>query len=146
MSIKTILLLLGLAGIVGIGVGYLLRWLVALGQKGSVDIQIKQKLLEAKEQAKKIVEEAEKKGAEREAALKEELRLKEEGTVEKEKRLGQKEGFLDQRQFDLDKEAECIKAQIDEVKKLQHQIMHEIQKLSLRATSIEKELSELVSD
>ena len=118
MSLTTALILAGLAGLIGIGVGYVFRWLVSLGQKGSVDLQIKQMLLDAREEAKKVVAEAEKKVATLENELREELRAKEEASVSKEERLGQKEQYLDKRQLDIDKEAERIKGQIEEIKKI----------------------------
>ncbi len=118
MSLTVALTLAALAGLLGIGVGYVLRWLVSLGQKGSIDLQIKQILLEAREKAKAIEEEGEKKVLSLETELREELRLKEETFVGKEKRLGEKEQYLDRRQLDIDKEAERIKQQIDEVRKI----------------------------
>ncbi len=118
MSLKVVLVLLAAAGLAGIGIGYVIRWLVALGQKGSAELQIKQRLLEAREEAKRIVEEAEKGVSKLEMGLREEMRLKEEALVAKEKRVGEKESFLDKRQLDFDREAERIKAQIEEVKKI----------------------------
>lgn len=118
MSTKILLALLALTGVIGIAAGYFLRWIVSLGQRGSVELQIKQKLLEAREEAKNIVGEGEKKAAAFEIELREELRLKEEAAVAKEERIGQKESFLDKRQLDIDKEAERIKGQIDEVKRI----------------------------
>ena len=61
MSLKMVLLLAGIASLSGMVVGYFLRWIVSLGKKGSMELTIKQKMLEAKTQAQKIVEEAEKK-------------------------------------------------------------------------------------
>jgi len=118
MSITTILFLLAVAGVVGIGVGYILRWLVSLGQKGSVELQIKQRLLEAREEAKRIIGEGEKQGQKIEEGLRETLRLKEEAVNSKDTRLGQKEQYLDKRQLDIDAEADRIKAQIEEVRKI----------------------------
>lgn len=118
MSTTVLLLLLGGAGIAGIGIGYLLRWLVSLGQKGSVELEIQKKLLEAREEAKNIVIEAEKKRGVIEEEAREEYRLKDETLVGKEERLGQKEIFLDKRQLDIDREAERIKGQIEEVKRV----------------------------
>lgn len=118
MSTTLALILIALAGVAGIGVGYIFRWLVSLGQKGSVELEIKQRLLEAREEAKNIVAEAEKKTELLENTLREELKVKEEAIVTKEDRLGQKESYLDKRQLDIDREADRIKAQIDEVKKI----------------------------
>ncbi len=118
MSLTVALSLATLAGLVGIGVGYVLRWLVSLGQKGSIDLQIKQILLEAREQAKTIEEEGEKKVLELETKLREGINAKEGSVVAKEARIAQKEEYLDKRQLDIDREADRIKAQIDEIKKI----------------------------
>ena len=83
------------AAIVGVVVGYYLRLIISLGKKGSVDIQIKQLLLSAKEEATRIVDEAKKKADEKE----EEMRAREiekEGEQKKtEDRLIKKEELLD---------------------------------------------------
>ncbi|TAJ13880.1 ribonuclease Y [Patescibacteria group bacterium] len=118
MSTTLILIVLAFTGIIGIAAGYTLRWLVALGQKGSAEIKIKQQLLEAREEAKRIVSEGEKEAARLGGELKEELRAKEESFTAKERRIGEKESFLDQRQLDIDREADRIKAQIEEVKRI----------------------------
>ncbi|MBX9765447.1 hypothetical protein K2X83_02285, partial [Patescibacteria group bacterium] len=99
MSTLTVVLLLAAAVVVGIAAGYFLRLLVALGQKGSAEIQVKQKLLEAREQAKNILSEGEKQAAQLEVALRDEFRVKEEALVAKEKRVGEKESYLDKRQL-----------------------------------------------
>ena len=118
MSTLTVILLLVGAVVFGIAAGYFLRWIVSLGQQGSVEIQTKQKLLEAREQAKNIISEGEKQAAKIEDNLREEFRLKEEALLQKDKRVGEKEAFLDKRQLDIDKEVERIKSQIDEVRKI----------------------------
>ena len=119
MSFKLVLVLLALAGILGVVIGYFLRWLVSLGQKGSVELQIKQMMLEAREEAKNIVGVAEKKAETLEEELREELRQKEDVLLSKERRLGDKESFLDRRQLDIDEEADRIKRQIEEIRSIQ---------------------------
>lgn len=118
MSIKLILVLLALAGIVGMFAGYFLRWLVSLGQKGSVELEIKQMLLDAKEEAKNVLDVAADKAEELEEELREEFREKEEVLLQKDRRIGEKESYLDKRQLDLDHEATRIKEQIQEVRTL----------------------------
>ncbi len=118
MSTLTVLILVAVTGGAGIAAGYFLRWLVALGQKSSAELQVKQRLLEAREEAKNIVAEGEKQVAKLEAELREGMRIKEEAFLAKEKRVADKELFLDKRQLDIDREAERIKAQIEEVKKI----------------------------
>ena len=62
MSLNIILIMLALSGVGGIALGYVLRVLIGLAQKGSLELEIKQKLLQAKEQAAKIIAEAEFRG------------------------------------------------------------------------------------
>ena len=58
MSLKIALAFAGFAALVGVGFGYFLRWIISLGQRGSLELRIKQMELHAKEEAKRIVEEA----------------------------------------------------------------------------------------
>jgi len=116
MSFKLVLVLLALAGIIGIAVGYFLRWIVSLGQKGSVELEIKQMMLDAREEAKNILNSAEKKTETLEEELRANFAKKEEALGGKEKRIGEKESYLDKRQSDIDREAERIKEQIEEVR------------------------------
>src|SRR3989344_3843074 len=118
MSFKLVLVLIALAGVVGIAVGYFLRWLVSLGQKGSVELEIKQMMLEAKEEAKNVLDVAQEKANTLEAELRETLKEKENVFLAKDRRMEEKEGYLDRRQVDLDEEAARIKEQIREVKTL----------------------------
>ncbi|MBU6310884.1 ribonuclease Y [Patescibacteria group bacterium] len=116
MSTFTLLLLLAVTGLTGLGAGYVLRWLVGLSQKGSAELEIKQILLDAREKAEKVISEAERRAETLDQAAKEEINQKEEVLVQKDKRLGEKEQYLDRRQLDIDREAERIKSQIDEVR------------------------------
>lgn len=122
MSLKVILALLGVTGLVGIAFGYFLRWIVSLGKKGSVELEVKQMLLDAKEEAKKITDEAEKKAEEVAKARLSELKEKEDGLRQNEQRLIKKEELLDKRQGDIDKEVEHIKAKIEEVKAIREKL------------------------
>lgn len=115
MSIKLILVLLALTGLIGIGFGYFLRWIVSLGKKGSVELQIKQMLLEAREEAKRITQEAEKKADQQLAESRSELKEKETELKKTEDRLIKKEGLLDQRQIDADKADAALKKRADEL-------------------------------
>jgi ribonuclease Y len=122
MSLKMIFILLALIGLLGVGFGYFLRWIVSLGKKGSVELEVKQMLLDAKEQAKKITDEAEvqsKKAADQRLA---ELKEKEVGIRQSEQRLIKKEELLDNRQTDIEKEVEHIKSKIEEIKAIREKI------------------------
>ena len=59
MSLKLALLLALLAASAGIGFGYLLRLIISLGKKGSMELDIKQMELASKEEAQRILSKAE---------------------------------------------------------------------------------------
>lgn len=116
MSLKLAVLLASLAALVGVGFGYFLRWIISLGQRGSVELRIKQMELHAREEAKRIIEESEKKAEETLNAGRTELKEREEKVQKTEDRLIKKEEFLDKRQLDIDKEIEHVKEKVLEVK------------------------------
>jgi hypothetical protein len=61
MSLKLVALFLSVSGLIGIALGYYLRLIISLGKKGSMELEIKEMLLEAKEEATKITVDAESK-------------------------------------------------------------------------------------
>ena len=102
--------------LLGVAIGYYLRVIIALGQKRSIEIDIKQMMVGAKEEAQKITDEAKKKSEGRLAELKEEEKKKEVEFKETEKRLIKKDELLDARQTEIDKEVENIKLKVEEIK------------------------------
>ena len=116
MSLKLVAVLLGAAGIVGIAIGYYLRLIISLGKKGSMELEIKEMLLTAKEEAKRITTEAEAKSHDFAERAKLEIREKEEKVKQIEARLIKKEDMLDKRQSDIDTEVEAIKEKVVEIK------------------------------
>jgi ribonuclease Y len=116
MTVKIVLLLITMAASAGIAFGYFLRWIISLGKKGSMELDIKQMMLEAKENATKITTEAETKAEEILKVARTETKEKEEKNQKTEERLIKKEDFLDKRQVDIDKEVEGLKIRIAEVK------------------------------
>jgi len=122
MSLKIVFLLAGAAALVGIVLGYYLRFVISLGKRGSMELEIKEMMLRAKEEAKKITG-----GAESEASnvLKEarvEMKEREEKVKKTEERLIKKEDLLDRRQVDIDREVEEIKGKITEIKKAKEKV------------------------
>jgi ribonuclease Y len=115
MSPILIVLTLVIAAAAGTAFGYYLRYIVAAGKKGSMELEIKQMMLEAKEKAKKIEEEGEKKLKEEAQARAKDLKEKEEFLKKAEGRVLDREAFLDKRQQDLDTEVEHVKKKIEEV-------------------------------
>jgi len=123
MSLKIAFLLMGASGVLGLVIGYVLRWLLLSAQKGSMELQVKQILLEAKDKAQhiageaeqeasKILQEARDKGNEKEAQLK-----------KTEDRLIKKDELLDHRQIEIDKEADEIKKKIENVREIKERII-----------------------
>ncbi len=98
--------------------GYYLRLLVSLGKKGSMEIQIKQMLLSAKEDAQKITAQAERDTARKLEELKKEEKEKKEVLQKTEDRFIKKEELLDKRQQDIDREVESLKQKVVEIKKI----------------------------
>jgi len=124
MSITIIIILIGVGVLLlGVGLGYYLRLIVALGKRRSIEIDIKQMMVGAKEEAQKITDEAKKKSEEQLVNLKEEEKKKELEFRETEKRLIKKDEFLDARQVEVDKEVESIKTKVEEIKKIQEKVL-----------------------
>lgn len=118
MSLKIVALIAAFVGILGGLIGYYLRLIISLGKKGSVELEIKQMMLEAREGAEKITLEAETKSAELMKELRHEMREREEKVKQAETRIIKKEDLLDKRQVDIDKEVEHIKGKINEIKEI----------------------------
>ena len=122
MSLKLALLLALLAASAGIGFGYLLRLIISLGKKGSLELDIKQMEIRSQEEAQRIISEAEVKAEEVFQKIRLEVREREERIKKIEDRLVTKEEFLDKRQTDIDKEAESIKEKATEIRTLRSKI------------------------
>ncbi|MBI2097407.1 MAG: ribonuclease Y [Candidatus Vogelbacteria bacterium] len=122
---KTLLFLIATSGLGGVVLGYFLRWLITLGQKGSVEIAVKRTILEAKDQAQKITDRAEKQSEELLKEIKERERVKEDELKKKEERLLKKDELLDKRQLDIDRELTTIKNRLEEIKKLKDKLQEE---------------------
>src|SRR3989344_712257 len=118
MSLRLALLAVAMSAAAGIAFGYFLRWIISLGRRGSMELDIKQKLLEAQEGAAKVVAEAETKAAGLLEEAKTQIKEKEEKTLKLEERLLKREEFLDKRQTDLDLETETVKSKLSEVESL----------------------------
>ena len=114
-SLKLALTLLGLSGVVGIAIGYYLRVLISLGKRGSMELEIRQMMLDAEEKAKKIVEEGEARGREKAEAISADLKERERDLKQTEERLVRKEELLDKRQGNLDAEQETLSKKSEEL-------------------------------
>ncbi len=151
-SLKLIAVFLAVAGLIGIAVGYYLRLIISLGKKGSMELEIKEMLLAAKEEAKKISAEAETKAAKALDEARKEAKEKEEKNSQTEDRLIKKEALLDKRQGDIDKEVELVKTRVAEIKairdqadKLEEERKQSLEKVAkLTAEEAKKEIISLV--
>lgn len=109
MSLKIILILLALSGAGGLALGYVLRVLIGLAQRGSVEIDIKQKLFLAREQASKIIADAEYRASVLETERLKPIEERENKILAREERMASREEFLDERQRDLDAKEDEVK-------------------------------------
>ena len=116
MSLTTLFLLLGAAGLGGAVIGFVFRWLLVLSRKGSIEVEIKQILLDAREEAKKITGSAEEQAKQSALAAEETLKEKEEKLTRAEERVFKREEQIDKKQGELDSEMEAVKARIEDVK------------------------------
>jgi ribonuclease Y len=116
MSLKLVAVLLGVAGILGMLIGYYLRLIISLGKKGSMELEIKEMLITAKEEAKEITADAQTKSDALLEQSRQEIKEKEEKIEQTESRLIKKEDLLDKRQTDIDKEVEIIKSRVSEIR------------------------------
>ena len=139
MSLQTVLLLTAGAGLLGLALGYVLRLVISLGKRGSMELEIKEMLLSAREESKRITGEAEKKAEEIAKTAKVELREREEKIEKTTERLINKETLLDKRQLDIDDEVEVLKKKVDEIKT----IKEKVEKMEVEKTSELERLSAL---
>ncbi len=135
MSIEIVLLLVTLM-CAGIAVGYYIRYLQALGKKGSLELEIKQILLDAKEEAARTIGEATARATALEDEKKRGSAEQEEKLARTQERLVKKEELLDKRQIDFDSETEAIRGKVDEIKELKT-------RLDERAKNIDAKLEEV---
>jgi ribonuclease Y len=122
MSTITIILVGAIVLLLGVGIGYYLRLIISLGKRRSIEIDIKQMLINAKEEATRITDEAKHKSEEKLAKIEAEEKKREQEFKETEKRLIKKDELLDTRQAEINKEVENIKLKIEDIKKIQERV------------------------
>jgi ribonuclease Y len=118
MSLKIVAALLAGASVIGLALGYYLRLIISLGKRGSMELELKQMELAAKDREKEIIEGAEQKAEKILDEARSEIKEKEEKAKKTEERLIKKEELLDKRQIDIDSEVDMIKEKIAEVKEV----------------------------
>ena len=118
MSLKIVFALLALSALGGAVIGFVFRWLLVLSRKGSIEVEVKHILLDAREEAKKITGEAQNKAAEVLSALETTIAEKEEKVTRQEERVFKREESLDKKQGELDSEVQAVKGKIEEVRQI----------------------------
>ena len=141
MSLNIILIMLALSGVGGVALGYVLRVLIGLAQRGSLELDIKQKLLQAQEQAAKIIAEAEFRGEVVETERLAPIEEREEKLVAREERVASREEFLDEKENEVRaREQEAARAK-SEAEQLSAQRSKELAKVAnLSEASAREEL------
>ncbi len=117
MNTLIILLVCFVVLILGIGLGYFIRQIVARFQKRSLETNVKELMLRAREDATRIIEEAERRALSREDELKKTRDF-----------LLNKEKMLDGRQVDIDREYDDLKKKITEVQTLKEKMSENLAK------------------
>jgi ribonuclease Y len=117
MSTLVIIAIISVSALlVGVAIGWFLRLIIALGQKGSMELEIKEMMLEAREEFDRIIQEATEHADELIKDAKEEATLVSEKLTKTEERLINKENLLDKRQSDLDEDREKLEKTEKELK------------------------------
>jgi len=120
LDITLALLVFGVG--VGFALGYLIRILVALSKKSSLELDIKKLMIEAREGAEKVRLDAEKNAAETLKSAREEAKERDENLKKNEERIIKKEESLDIRQKEIDREAEELKARVVDIKSIKEKV------------------------
>lgn len=133
MDFTTVVAIGAGSGIFGLIAGYAVRFALSAGKKGSVEIEVKQMMLSAKEEAQKIIQESEKKAERQTEEFRSAEKEKEKEWKKTEERLVRKEEMLDKKQTDIETELQSFKQKAEEVKDIKTAIEE-------RKLAVEKEL------
>ncbi len=125
MTTIKLLITVGLI-IFGIGLGYVIRQVVARFQKRSLETNVKEILLRAREEATRLTEESDRKIEARMDELRRTEREHENEFKKVKDFFVKKEGVLDARQADMDREYEDLKKKIEDVRILKEKITESI--------------------
>ena len=103
-----------------------------------MEIAVKKTILEAKDQAQKIIDKAEEHAEELTREIKEKEKTKEDELTRKEERLIKKDEILDKRQVDIDREVETIKKRLEEIKQVKEELRQAEQKKTTELERVSK--------
>lgn len=118
MSPQLLIIVATLVVVVSIVAGYYLRLVVSLGKRGTIEVEVKEMLLKAKEEAKRVTLDAENKAVEVMQQTRAEAKEREEKLKKAEERLMKKEDQIDEREQSVVSEIESIKVKISEIKEI----------------------------
>jgi ribonuclease Y len=118
MSPQLLIIVAVLIAAVAVAIGYYLRLVISLGKRGTVEIEVKEMLLKAKEDAKRITLDAENKAVEVMQQTRVEAKEREEKLKKAEERLLKKEDQIEEREQSVTSEIEAIKQKIAEIKEI----------------------------
>lgn len=127
---------LGGALLLGLAAGYIFRYFHALSQKNSIELEIKEREIQAEEKAHNIIEKAENKADKIEADAKTERKEKEDKLNQKESRLEKREELLDERQIDIDSQKEALEAKVDEIKSIKTRLDSHVEEADKKLEAI----------
>ncbi len=112
----------GVALFLGIGAGYMVRYLHTQSKANSIELRIKEREITAGRKALAIVEEAETKANHIEKEAKAERKHLEEKLEQKEGRLSKREEVIDERQNVIDSEKESLREKVEQIKSFKTQL------------------------
>ena len=136
LSLKLILALLALVGVVGVALGYYLRLIISLGKKGSMELEIKKMMLDAEVKATKITEESQVRAEEKAREMSSEVKERMVELKATEERLVRKEELLDKRQTNLETEQESLVKKAEDVQTLRLDIEKSAQEQQVKLEKI----------
>lgn len=107
MNLLTVVMAAG-ALVIGLGLGYYLRVLIALSKKGSMEVEIKNLIVGAKEEAQKITSEAIARADEKLKSVEQEEKTRLEDLKKSEERLNRKEDTLELKDREIQRASEDL--------------------------------------
>jgi len=122
ISLKLLVVLAGISAIMGVGLGYFLRYLIALGEKTSSETKVKQLLLDAKTRAQETLDEAKGKADSLIESAKNEEKTALVQVRKMEERIIKREELVEKRHSSLESEAEEIKEKVKKINKIKEDI------------------------
>ena len=141
MNLTKVALLAAFSGLGGIIVGYFLHTLLTLQKRHSIDIRVKQLLLEAKDKAQNLLEESSKKAEQTiETARAEEkvfmtqIRKTEERLLQKEEAVEKRREYIEKEEIKIQENIEKLKQKKVEIENMEAQKKEELEKIASLST------------